>query len=95
MQVSSEPDQAPVAEAPRQGVVVPLLVAVVVMLTFLTIPPAPVDLQLDTDTSLSAVLLTADMCSMQFTGADTFVDSHVHFFHALQDRFKAPRQLYS
>ena len=60
------PDQPRDAATSRRGVTLPLLAAVLVMLTFVTIPPAPVDLQVDADTSLSAVLNYAQQQGLQF-----------------------------
>jgi len=66
MQIASPPDQPRAAGAPRWGLALPLLAAVVVMLTFVTFPPAPVELKVDADTSLSAVLNDAQQHGLQF-----------------------------
>ena len=66
METALQPDQPRAAAASRRGLALPLLAAVLVMLTFVTIPPAPVDLKVDTDTSLSAVLNYAQQQGLQF-----------------------------
>ena len=66
MQTASQPVQPLAAPASRRSVVLPLLAAALVMLTFVTIPPAPMDLKVDADTSLSAVLNYAQQQGLQF-----------------------------
>ncbi len=66
MQIALPPDQSRPSDASRRGVALPLLAAVLVMLTFVTFPPAPVDLKVDADTSLSAVLNYAQQHGLQF-----------------------------
>jgi hypothetical protein len=66
METALQPEQPRTARAARRGVALPLLAAVLVMLTFVTIPPAPVDLKVDTDTSLSPVLNYAQQHGLQF-----------------------------
>ena len=66
MQIALPPDQPRPPDASRRGVALPLLAAVLVMLTFVTFPPAPVDLKVDADTSLSAVLNYAQQHGLQF-----------------------------
>jgi hypothetical protein len=59
-------DQGDAAAAPRRGVVLPLLAAVLVMLSFLTLPRSATDLDLDSDASLSEVLGYAHQQGLQF-----------------------------
>jgi hypothetical protein len=66
MQTAPQPVQPLAAPASRRSVVLPLLAAALVMLTFVTIPPAPMDLKVDADTSLSAVLNYAQQQGLQF-----------------------------
>ena len=57
---------APAPDPARRGLALPLLAAVLVMLTFLTLQRAPTDLGVDTDTSLSEVLNYANQHGLQF-----------------------------
>jgi len=66
MEPALQPDQRNAAIAPRTGVVLPLLAAVVVMLTCLTLPRAATDLDMDADASLSEVLGYARQEGLQF-----------------------------
>src|ERR1035437_3989008 len=60
------PDQSRDAAAPRRGVALPLLAAVVVMLAVVIIPPAPDDLGINGDISSGAVLYFAQQHGLQF-----------------------------
>ena len=53
METGLKPDPVCAAPAPGGGVALPLLAAMLVMLTFLTVPRAPIELYVDTDTALS------------------------------------------
>ena len=66
MEPASEPGQPRANFAPDWSIIVPLLVAIPVMLTFVTIPPAAVDLDMDADTSWCAVLEYAHRHGLQF-----------------------------
>jgi len=66
MQTALATDPAGPAGAARRGIALPLLAAVLVMLTFLTLQRAPTDLTVDTDTSLSEVLNYANQHGLQF-----------------------------
>lgn len=66
METALPSDQPRTPGASRWGLALPLLAAMLVMLTFLTIPPAPVDLKVDTDTSFIAVLDYAQQHGLQF-----------------------------
>jgi hypothetical protein len=66
MQTAPSPSQPPAASALRRSVALPLLAAALLMLTFVTLPPAPVDLKVDADTSLSAVLNYGQQQGLQF-----------------------------
>jgi hypothetical protein len=69
MQTALPPDPPRAGATSARGVAMPLLAAVLVMLTFVIIPPAPWDLNVDADTSSSAVLNYAHQQGLQF-GAD-------------------------
>jgi len=73
MEAALQLDQESAAAAPRR-VVLPLLVAVLVMLSFLTLPRPATDLDLDSDASLSEVLGYAHQERLQF-GTD-FVSTY-------------------
>ena len=64
METALQPTQANAGAASRWRVLLPLLAAVFIMLTFLTIPRAPVGV--DADTSLSEVLSYAHQQGLQF-----------------------------
>jgi hypothetical protein len=66
MQTALPPDPPSAGAASARGVAMPLLAAVLVMLTFVIIPPAPWDLNVDADTSSSAVLNYAHQQGLQF-----------------------------
>src|ERR1035441_3227384 len=66
MEAASQPDQEGAAVAPRRSVVLPLLAAVLVMLSCVTLPRAATDLDMDSDTSLSEVLGYAHQQGLQF-----------------------------
>jgi hypothetical protein len=66
METALQPNQPRAVGVSRLSVALPLLAAVLVMLTFVTIPPAPVDLNVDADTSLSGVLNYAQQHGLQF-----------------------------
>src|ERR1035441_3561249 len=66
METALQLDQEGAAVAPRRSVVLPLLAAVVVMLSFLTLPRAATNLDMDADTSLSEVLGYAHEHGLQF-----------------------------
>jgi len=66
MEAASQPDQEDAAVAPRGSVVLPLLAAVLVMLSCLTLPRAATELDVDADTSLTEVLGYARQQGLQF-----------------------------
>ncbi len=66
METVSQPTQASAGAASRWRILLPLLATVLVMLTVLTVPRAPVDLDTDADTSLSEVLSYAHQQGLQF-----------------------------
>jgi hypothetical protein len=66
MESALQPDRAPGNTASRWQVISPLIAAAVVMLTVLTLSRAPVDLKVDADTSLSAVLNYGHQHGLQF-----------------------------
>src|ERR1035441_3709620 len=66
METALQLDQEGAAVAPRRSVVLPLLAAVLVMLSFLTLPRAATNLDMDSDTSLSEVLGYAHQQGLQF-----------------------------
>jgi hypothetical protein len=66
MEPASQPPTPPSSAASRWRTILPLLAAVLVMLTFVTIARPPSDLNVDTDTSLNAVLNYANQHRMQF-----------------------------
>jgi hypothetical protein len=74
METALQVDQEAAAAAPRRSVVLPLLAAVLVMLSFLTLPRAATDLDLDSDASLGEVLGYAHQQGLQF-GTD-FVSTY-------------------
>src|ERR1700690_1639526 len=74
METALQVDQETAAAAPCRSVVLPLLAAVLVMLSFLTLPRAATDLDLDSDASLGEVLGYAHQQGLQF-GTD-FVSTY-------------------
>jgi hypothetical protein len=66
METAFQPDPPRPAAASRWSIISPLMAAVLVMLTFVTISRPPSDLNVDTDTSLSAVLNYAHQHDLQF-----------------------------
>ena len=66
METALQPDQPGTGAASRWSIISPLVAAVLVMLTFLTLSRPPLDLDVDTDTSLSAVLNYAHQHHLQF-----------------------------
>ncbi len=66
MKTGSKQDAGSGAAASPRGVALPLLAAAMVMLTILTVPRAPLDLDVDADTSLSEVLSHAHQHGLQF-----------------------------
>ncbi len=66
MEAALQPEQVPVGAVSRRRLLVPLVVAALVTLTFLTLSRAPVDLKVDADTSLCAVLNHAHQQGLQF-----------------------------
>ena len=66
METALQPDQPRAGAAARWSVISPLFAAVLVMLTFVTLSRPPSDLNVDTDTSLSAVLNYAHQHRVQF-----------------------------
>jgi len=74
METALQLDQEAEATVPRRSVVLPLLAAVLVMLSFLTLPRAATDLDLDSDASLGEVLGYAHQQGLQF-GTD-FVSTY-------------------
>ena len=66
MDLVTQPDQPPPRPASAWRVAAPLLAAVLVMMTFLTIPPPALDLNVDADTSWCAVLNYAHQHGLQF-----------------------------
>jgi hypothetical protein len=66
METGLEPEQARTATTSGRGMVWPMLAAVLVMVTIVILPNAPVDLKVDADTSSSAVLNYAHQQGLQF-----------------------------
>jgi hypothetical protein len=66
MEAASQPDQEGAVVAPRRSVILPLLAAVLVMLSVATLPRAATDLDMDSDASLCEVLGYAHQQGLQF-----------------------------
>ncbi|HOX57598.1 MAG TPA: hypothetical protein P5205_12720 [Candidatus Paceibacterota bacterium] len=66
MKTALKPDETRAVSEAGRGVAPPLLAAVLVMVTVLIIPNAPLDLKVDADTSSSAVLNYAEQQGLQF-----------------------------
>ncbi len=66
MDAALQPEQAPAGAVSRRRLLVPLFVAALATLTFLTLSRAPLDLRVDADTSLCAVLNYANQQGLQF-----------------------------
>ena len=66
MEPDSNPDPARAKAAPARGVALPLLAAVLVMVTVLNVPRPPINLKVDSDISLGEVLNYAHQQGLQF-----------------------------
>jgi hypothetical protein len=66
MEAALQPEQTPAGAVSRRRLLVPLVVAALMTLTFLTLSRAPLDLKVDADTSLCAVLNYAHQQGLQF-----------------------------
>src|ERR1035438_9042040 len=66
METVSQPDPEGAAVAPQRSVVLPLLAALLVMLSYLTLPCPGKDLDMDADVSLNEVLAYAHQVGLQF-----------------------------
>ena len=66
METATQPDPESLTTAPRRRVMLLLLATVLVMLSYLTLPGGPTDLDMDADASLSEVLGYAYQHGLQF-----------------------------